>query len=697
MPAHALPKVTAAEPAASMPLWAVLERRLISLMNDSVDLALDQFLTPEGELFWPDIAGFQTYAYSNVDNAFEGFHSWPLFYLLGGSGRFLDLAHKQHNALIRQFSRLPKKDLGIEEQYAACIGRDTLLVDEYLPDIDWMHQGEAAQLFYMLNAADPDNEQNRERAIRFAGLFTNETAGLPEPNYDPVHRVFRSSLIGSNGPAFHKFTKPYLYSSWMEPYGLAYYDVPGIRTMLDLKDAQNAEKYGKVYGECLGRADTVTNLMATSMVLNAYIHTGEEKYRDWVLSYIDGWRERYAASGGVMPDNAGPSGAVGETMNGKWYGGHYGWTFPHGFQFIGDAMTIAGENERLLTGRAGRLTWVREQIRMLMDHALQDEQGSPLLPQKYADPDSVIEYASRQPISRPDRITDNPGFIRLRQIDGWYEFRTQNPSHPARVFMDTLDPQDMDLLKQLHDKTNDTWNQVSARAVNAKTMGGQYNAYMNYLDGGYPDYPVDALVHSMNQVYGQLKKLRGELEGAESGWGYPPDNEEEYEELREVTRQINEKYGRRFSESTVHSYFQTFLLYRSTVTTEALVHLTMGGLLPVYNGGLLHVSVRYYDAYRKRPGLPEDVAALVGTIRKDGIALTLCNLHPLQPRTIIVQAGAFGEHAFTSAEYVAGGAAYSVAIDGRWFEVEIGAGCTIDLQLGLRKFVNQPSYAGPFQ
>jgi hypothetical protein len=397
-----------------------------------------------------------------------------------------------------------------------------------------------------------------------------------------------------------------------------------------------------------------------------------------------------------MPDNTGPSGIVGETMDGKWYGGHYGWTFPHGFQFIGDALVIAGENERLLTGGAGQLDWAREQLNMLKSKAVQDEQGRLLLPQKYADPESVIEYLSSQTISRPDRVTQAPGFTRMKQIDGWYEFRTQNPSHPSRIYMDTFEQADLELLEQLRDPANNSWNKVTPRVVNAKTMGGQYHAYINYLNGGYPQYPVDAMLHSVNQVYSQLKKLQGELAGAESGWGYPPDDEDEYNELREVTRQINAKYGKRFSESTVHSYFQTFLLYRSTVTTEALVHLTMGGLPPVYNGGLLKVSVRYYDAVHQRPGLPEDTAALVSSVRADGITLTLCNVHPVQSRSVIVQAGAFGEHSFTSATCSDAGTESSLAIDGRWFEVEIGPGSMIELQIGLNRYVHQPSFVSPF-
>ncbi|MCU6709594.1 hypothetical protein M6D81_12870 [Paenibacillus sp. J5C_2022] len=661
-----MPKIRIMEPAATMPEWALLQRSLMTLMNDSVHLLLDNYLTPEGEYFWPDIEDFQTYAYSNVDNAFESFHSWPLFYLLGGSSRFLSLAHRQHDVLLRQFSRLKKKDLGIDEAYAALTGRDTLIVNEYLPDIDWMHQGEAAQLFYLLNLADPDHESNRVRSLKFAAFCTNEDDSLPEPNYDPVNRVFRSSLIGSNGPAFCKFDRPYGYSSWMEPYGLAFHDVPGVRTPHDLKDPDKADRYGEVYGRRMRNADTVTNLMATSMVLNAYLHTGEEKYRRWVLDYIEGWRERYAVSGEIMPDNAGPSGIVGETMDGKWYGGHYGWTFPHGFPFIGDALTIAGENERMLTGTEGRLNWVREQLDMLISHAVKDAEGRLLLPQKHGD-------------------------------CGWFEFRTQNPSHAARVYMDTFSDEDKELLFKLRDVTNNTWERISAQFVNGKTMGGQYHAYIHYLNGGYPDYPASALRHSINQVYSQLRKLREELQGDEREWGYPPDNEEQYEELREVTRQINRKYNKRFSESTVHSYFQTFLLYRSTVTTEALVHLTMGGLPPVYNGGLLQVSVRYYDADRGRPGLPDSVSALVSSVQREEITLTLCNLHPYESRRLIAQAGAFGEHQFKSVQWLPEEEEQPMTINGRWFEVELGPGCTGELRIMMNRWTNQPSYATPFQ
>jgi hypothetical protein len=494
---------------------------LIALMNRSEDILLENYLMPNGEIFWPDIEGFR--GYGGVDNVFEGFHRWPLFYLLGGDDRFLELAQREYDVLVAQFSRYQASGSRFPE------GRNTLLVKEYLPDYDWMHAGEAAVFFYYLNLANPTNERNRERSIRFAGFLTNEDPDIPEYNYDPQHRVFKTLAMGSNGPAYHRFGVPYSYGTWMDSYGLPFYDVPGVVTMMDLRDPEKAKRYGEVCSARLRNCDTVTNMLSTSMVMNAYLHTGEEKYKQWVLDYVEGWRQRYAGNNGIMPDNAGPNGTVGETIDGKWYGGHYGWAFPHGFYFIADAMVIGGENQRLLTGEEGRLQWVREQVEMLLTHAIEDETGRLLVPQKYTDPDAVIEYAggADEPMTRPDRVTAYPNFTRQKQIDGWYEFRTLDPAQMAHVHADSLDPHDLEVTKRIRDRTINRWDHVGMGAVHGKDYSGQNHAYLNYLEGGYPSYPVEVLLHSIAQVFGQLKKLREELQAAEAGWGYPPDGEGE--------------------------------------------------------------------------------------------------------------------------------------------------------------------------
>lgn len=686
-----LPQLSRHTPAAAMPEWAILERSLIALMNQSEDLLIEHYLKPDGEIFWPQVEGFR--GYGGVDNAFEGFHRWPLFYLLGGGDRFLDLAQRQYEVLIAQFSQYRVPGSNQPE------GRDTMLVQEYLPDYDWMHAGEAALYFYYLNLADPANAKNKERSIRFASWLTNEDPTIPEYNYDPEHRVFKTLAMGPNGPAYHRFGGPYSYGTWMDSYGLPFYDVEGVVTMMDLRDPEKARRYGEVYSARLRNCDTVTNMLSTTMVMNAYLHTGEEKYRQWVLDYVEGWRQRYAGNGGIMPDNAGPSGVVGETIDGKWYGGHYGWTFPHGFYFIGDALVIGGQNQRLLTGAPGRLQWVREQVEMLLSHAVADEKGRTLVPQNYADPGAVLEYggSAGEPMTRPDRVTDFPNFTRKKQVGGWYEFRVMSPVHMVHAYMDSLDPRDLEVTSRLRDRSANNWDRVTGGGAHGKDFGGQHHTYLDFLQGLYPAFPVDALLNSLAQVFYQLKKLRGELEQAEAGWGYRPDGENEWRELAEVTRQINLLKEKQWSESVTHSYFQTYLIGRSTITTEALVQLTLGGPLAVYNGGLLMVQVRHFDPQRRRPGLPPDVAALVNQVTPEGIGLSLANLHPLESRQLLVQAGAFAEHRFTTAAYTDdAGQAVVQALDCEHLQIELGPGTLLELQLGMERFCRQPSYQLPW-
>lgn len=72
----------------------------------------------------------------------------------------------------------------------------------------------------------------------------------------------------------------------------------------------------------------------------------------------------------------------------------------------------------------------------------------------------------------------------------------------------------------------------------------------------------------------------------------------------------------------------------------------MGAPPPVYNGGLLRATVRYFDADEKRPGLPADIAALVDEVAADRVGVEMVNLSGSQTRRVVVQAGAFGEHQF---------------------------------------------------
>ena len=140
----------------------------------------------------------------------------------------------------------------------------------------------------------------------------------------------------------------------------------------------------------------------------------------------------------------------------------------------------------------------------------------------------------------------------------------------------------------------------------------------------------------------------------------------------------------------------------------------MGAPPPVYNGGLLRATVRYFDADEKRPGLPADVAALVDEVAADRVGVELVNLSASQARRVVVQAGAFGEHQFADVAYAEesreGLARHAglwlreerlweqkrVAVDARHFSVELPPATSIRLGCHLRRFAHAPSCALPW-
>ena len=102
--------------------------------------------------------------------------------------------------------------------------------------------------------------------------------------------------------------------------------------------------------------------------------------------------------------------------------------------------------------------------------------------------------------------------------------------------------------------------------------------------------------------------------------------------------------------------------------------------------------MRYFDKDLVRPGLPEDVGALVDSLSADGVGIQLVNLSRTETRNVIVQAGAFGEHQFT--EINVGGNVQP--LDSKYFEVRLPRSTSIRIEAGMRRFANDPSYAFPW-
>ena len=94
----------------------------------------------------------------------------------------------------------------------------------------------------------------------------------------------------------------------------------------------------------------VANLSISGLVLNAYVLTGDDWYARWIERYVSGWRARANENGGVLPDNVGLDGVVGSQLDGRTYGGHDGWTWPHGIYSLGQAAAVGAIAASIVSG-----------------------------------------------------------------------------------------------------------------------------------------------------------------------------------------------------------------------------------------------------------------------------------------------------------------------------------------------------------
>ena len=118
---------------------------------------MEKYTRPDGTLFWPTHPDFQSI--DGLDDAYESFHNWSLFYMLGGDARFLTDADTEFDVITNDMTRY-----GTGHGYP-------MVVKEYQPGYDWFHQGEGNYLFYMLCMADPSNPKNIERATTVCRIF----------------------------------------------------------------------------------------------------------------------------------------------------------------------------------------------------------------------------------------------------------------------------------------------------------------------------------------------------------------------------------------------------------------------------------------------------------------------------------------------------------------------------------------------
>ena len=612
------------------PEWALMERFLIDAMNDAAPRFVERYTHPDGTLAWRD----EWPGMDGSDDAYESFFNFPLLYALGGDERLHRIARREWDAVTRQFTAYGQ------------------VYHEFDAYYDWMHHGESSISFYFFGLADPTIHKDVARTLRFAGMYMDED---PEAkNYDPERKLIRSPITGSKGPRFENSAEDWVtHRPILADYPAPFEDIPGVTTeVADWNDDAVFVKILKLMNERMMRGDVPLNLTGTSLITHAYLYTGEEKYRRWVLDYVEAWMERTRDNGGIIPDNVGLSGKTGECMDGKWWGGYYGWRWPHGFAHIIEPLTMAASNAMLLTGDAGYLELPRSQLDRIMDLG-EVKDGQLVVPNFHGD-------------------------------RGWYGERPLDPTCAIHLWFMSMAKEDAERLTRFPDQMG--WNAVAD--IRGKGDYSHAAPWFRYIQGKHPDYP--------GKIMGvQYAEIRRRLERMRNDHGDP-------------------------AEWDVHHWQEI-----NPVVTEALVQLTLGAPQFLYHGGLLHTRLRYFDAEGRRPGLPRDVGALVNRVDERGVALELVNLSPREPREVIVQAGAFGEHAFTEVRWgascdcglgigdcgmnirnpkngimegseIRNGKERALPVNGKYVRIHLRPGTGIQLDMGMKRFAHRPGYAFPW-
>lgn len=628
-------------PLGQPPTWAVLERQLLDRLDEAWPVFSARCAEPDGRLRFVDKG--QLDARDAGDDFYEPFFNWPMLYLFTGSAELLAAAKHHWTGVTAQLTDL---------------GRSA---DEYEIGYDWFHQGEGNLLFYGLCLADPKDGQFVERAARFANLYN----GGPPGNYDAELNIIRAPHTGSGGPRWG-LTDPEPVYAWhpvMQRYGLPL-DWVGVDSVDQLADPAAARHMGRQMYERMGRGDVAVNLAATSLVLNAHLMTGEKAYADWVVRYVDGWWERARCNGGVLPDNVGLSGKVGEYLEGRWYGGNYGWSFPHGIGSVGAAAVVAAQNATLLTG--DRDYW--QPARTAFDLVLAERRVAPLTD---VVADWRTEVARRIGLGEDDETL----LVPTRRNDrGWFDPLPPPLGLLSVLWHGTRSTADLSRLATLRAESQYEW----ARTLPFRNKGedGHEQPWLAYLAGDYPDYPDDALRTALSIVAHRVALI--EADAADPG--EIPD-----------------------------SHYQKL----NPVVTETLMQLCSGAPQVVYNGGLPQMAVRYWDPARRRPGLPDDLAALVFEIGPRCLGVELVNLGLRAAREIVLQVGTFGEHRIEAARYEAlsddyPGSPYvefaprtrAIARDqrvgARHLRVRLAPASRIRLHLDIQPHCLSPTYSAPW-
>ena len=415
------------------PTWALLERELIKAQTSACERFFSKYFDERGYLrCLPRWGGND-----GSDDAIENLAGWPVLHALGASDSILEMYKLGWEGHILQYTEA--KTVEVE------LAREGMLYKEFPVSLDWFHHGESMSVFNLQGLSDPEDGAFLTRVRRYAGLYMDEDPTAK--NYDPEHKIIRSMFNGSGGPLLRKATA----LDWAgDPFDFVdrYDPAHGERDWPEM--LAHFEEYTDVVG------DHPINLAATTLAVNAFIATGDEKYRDWLLEYVDAWVKRAADNDGILPSNIGLDGTIGGETDGKWYGGCYGWGFTVVVPQTGELSNrnalyrgVAGfGNALLITGDLSYIDVWRTMLNTVNSNS------------------KVVDGETQYPHMYGD--------------DGWYGFDSEPYNQGA---IDTY-----------------YWSMDEADRKYVPETD-----WLNYLDGNNPEFPVSTMLEEFDTIRQKMK------------------------------------------------------------------------------------------------------------------------------------------------------------------------------------------------
>ena len=422
------------------PAWALLEWELIRNQDRACEAFFDHYFDERGYLECIPRWGGN----DGPDDAIENLVNWPVLYVLGGADELMGMCRLAWEGHLRQYTEARTVEVPF------C--RDGMYYREFPVMFDWVHNGEGLTTFNLHGLMDPSEDNFEKRVRRFAGFYMGDDP--QSPNYDKEHKIIRSLFNGSRGPMLRKATALDWAGDPLDEVQERFIPLHGERNFDEM--LAHFEDYTDVVG------DHPQNLVATSLGLNAYALTGEEQYKEWVLEYVEAWRQRTLDNEGIIPTNIGLDGTIGGECEGKWYGGCYGWGFTVVVPQTGGlssrnthGLGVSGfGNALLMTGDQRFVDVWRQMIDKINSNA-KDVDGQTMYPHMYGD-------------------------------EGWYDY---SPSPYAQGALETY-----------------YWSMERDDLKRLDAQGG----WIGFLEGNNPDYPTAALQADFGRVRQQMEKVRND-------------------------------------------------------------------------------------------------------------------------------------------------------------------------------------------